>query len=114
MDTLVVPASPNGFQSVFLKEQRWYSFKLSQRALTELQYIAVYQTKPISAVTHYAEIERIELYQSKKYIAYFKKDSIREIGPIKYDNRALTAIQSPRYFNLETIKKSRFLKDLVG
>lgn len=114
MDTIVVPASPEGFQNVFLGQQCWYSFKLSKRAHEELQYIAVYQTRPISAITHFAKIERIELRQDKKYIAYLEKGTTREIGPIRYDHGALTAIQSPRYFNLEMIKKSKSLRDLVG
>ncbi len=114
LDTLVVPASPDGFQKVFLGEECWYSFKLSKRALNELKYICVYQTRPVSAITHYAEIDRIEPFQDKKYIAYFKAGTIKEIGPIRYEHSALTAIQSPRYFNFQKVVEASTLRDLVG
>ena len=113
-DTLVVPASPAGFENVFIGENAWHSFKLAKRALIELKYICVYQTKPVSAITHYAEIETIETTSNKKYIAYFKQNSVKPIGPIKYDHNALTAIQSPRYFNLIDILNAKTLRDLVG
>ena len=114
MDTLVVPASPAGFQRVFLGEECWHSFKLSRQALKDLKYICVYQTRPVSAITHLAEIDKIEKFSEKKYGAKFKKGTIREIGPIRYDHGALTAIQSPRYFSILDILNAKSLRDLVG
>lgn len=41
--------------------------------LSKIQYIAAYQVAPVSAITHVAEVERIEKYKDTgKYILYFK------------------------------------------
>lgn len=114
LDTLVVPATPEGFQKVFLGEQQWYAFKLSKTALNELKFLCIYQTKPVSAITHIAEIERLEIHEDKKYRAILKPNSIVDIGPIKYNSSSLTAIQSPRYFSLQKIIQAKSLTDLVG
>lgn len=64
IDTIVVPARKDGFDDVFIKENCWYAIKMSSSMIEQIKYIAAYQVSPISAVTHYAEIERIEKYDS--------------------------------------------------
>jgi hypothetical protein len=58
----VVPAQKDGFEKVFLGENSWYSVRISGGMLQKIKWIAAYQTQPVSAVTHYAPVARIEPY----------------------------------------------------
>ena len=59
---------------VFLGEDSWYAIRISSGMLDRIKYIAAYQTLPISAITHYAPIERIEPYrEGAKYNSYFPR-----------------------------------------
>lgn len=113
LDTIVVPANEDGFREVFLGENCWYRVRISSAMLERIKYIAAYQTAPISAITHYAEVARIEKYKdSGKYILHFK-DEAEEIGPIKLDaNRPGLAPQGPRYTTFEKLKKAKTLRDI--
>lgn len=83
MDTTVVPAKEEGFNKVFLGENCWYAIRMSSSMLDRIKYIAAYQTAPISAITHYAEVSKIERYENtNKYIVYFK-EAAKEMEHIK-------------------------------
>ncbi len=62
LNTIIVPAQEDGFKKVFLGENSWYAIRIGGGKLKDIKYIAAYQTAPISAVTHYAEVESIEPY----------------------------------------------------
>ena len=69
IDTIVVPANEEGFNDVFLGENCWYAIRISSSMIDRIKYIAGYQTSPISAITYYAEVTKIEKYKdSGKYI----------------------------------------------
>ena len=59
-DTVIVPAQKDGFEKVFLGEDCWYAIRISGGMLEKIKYIAAYQTQPVSAITHYAPVDRIE------------------------------------------------------
>jgi len=81
--------------------------------LQKLKYIAVYQKSPISAITHYAKIGRIEKYKDTgQYAIYFDGKPI-EIKPIKY-NVGSVAPQKQRYTTLKKILSSKYLSDILG
>ena len=61
-DTIIVPAQQEGFEKVFLGEDCWYAIRISGGMLDKIKYIAAYQTQPVSAITHYAPVSRIEPY----------------------------------------------------
>lgn len=79
-DTIVVPAKPDGFEKVFLKNNEWYSVAIYENKINSLKYIAAYISQTKQKITHYAEIDRIETspYDEKKKIIYFK-DSAKEL-----------------------------------
>ncbi|MEJ8553094.1 hypothetical protein [Tepidibacter sp. Z1-5] len=113
LDTIIVPAREDGFNEVFLGEDCWYSIRMSSSMINRVKYIAAYQTSPISAITHYAQISKIEKYDNtNKYIVYFK-DSAKEIKHIKLpkDNPRL-APQAPRYTNFNKMIKAKTLEDI--
>lgn len=114
LDTIIVPARADGFEKVFLGENRWFAIRMSSSMLDKVKYIAGYQVNPVSAITHYAEVERIEKYEdSTKYIIYFKA-SANKIGPIVLpkNNKGL-APQAPRYTSFKKLIKAKTMKDVL-
>ncbi len=113
LDTIVVPAQAEGFQSAFIETNAWWAIRISSSMLNRIKYIAAYQVAPVSAITHLAEVATIEKYKdTNKYIVYFK-DSAREINPIKLDTKKKgTAPQAPRYTTYEKLMKGKVLSDI--
>lgn len=115
MDTIVVPAREEGFKREFLGNSRFYAITISKSRLDKIRYIAAYQAAPVSAITHYAEIERLEEYQnSGKYILYFKGKA-KKIGPLKIApkaNRMVYAPQRPRYTSLKRLLAAKSMEDV--
>lgn len=81
-DTIVVPAQKDGFEETFIGEDCWYAIRISGGMLKNIKYIAAYQTDPVSAITHFAPVERIEHYgEGGKYKVIFSEKA-KAIGPI--------------------------------
>ena len=81
-DTIIVPAQKDGFEKCFLGEGCWYAIRISGGMLEKIKYIVAYQTAPVSAITHYAFVDRIEPYgESGKYKVIFSEKA-KAIGPI--------------------------------
>ena len=73
-NTVVVPARSDGFKRVFLGENCWHAIRISGGMINRIKYIAAYQTTPVSAVTHYAQVARIESYGNEgKYKLIFSE-----------------------------------------
>lgn len=115
LDTIIVPANEEGFNGVFLKRNCWYAIRISSAMLDRLHYIAAYQTAPISAITRYAEILKIEKYKDTgKYILFFKDQAI-DIGPISLLPKSkgkVRAPQAPRYTNFKKLLIAKTLDDV--
>lgn len=89
IDTILVAAEESGFKREFLGNNCWYAVAISSNMLNKIKYIAVYQKKPIKAVTYYAEVNHIEPYEdSGKYILYFngKAKKLRRPIPLNPKN----------------------------
>jgi hypothetical protein len=113
-DTVIVPAQKDGFERVFLGEDSWYAIRISGGMLDKLKYIAAYQTQPVSAITHYAPIDRIEPYgEGGKYKLIFSTKA-QPIGPIHFADAPPGAMQGPRYTTLEQLKSAKKITDLSG
>lgn len=110
-DTIVVPAKVDNFNKVFMGEKCWYGISLNPQMVSQLKYIAVYQSAPVSALTHWAEIERIVNSQSpKKWVITFK-GAPTEIGPISnkenyYPTGIKGMIIGPRYAAFEKLRNA--------
>jgi hypothetical protein len=82
LDTIVVPAHPKGFEEVFLGEKRWPNLKIDQKRKAYVRFIAVYQTRPVSTITHYVEVERFDpLEQKGRYTVIFKGEPKGNYSP---------------------------------
>lgn len=56
-DTIVVPAREQGFKEVFLGENRWSAIRIGAAMKEKIKFIAAYQIRPVSAVTHIADVK---------------------------------------------------------
>lgn len=111
-DTIVVPAQKDGFHSVFLGEDCWYAIRISGGMLDKIKYIAAYQTQPVSAITHYAPVARIEPYgEEGKYKLVFSEKA-KPIGPIPFGDAPQGAMQGPRYTTFAKLETARQISDL--
>ncbi|MGL5724388.1 hypothetical protein [Cetobacterium sp.] len=118
MDTIIVPSKPEGL-NYFLREKNWENIRILEKKISEIKYIALYQSSPISKITHYGVVKNIEKYKSHsyrgtyKYRIYFSIISrpldIRLDDPL---NRKLI-IQSPRYTSLEKLLKVNTISELL-
>ena len=113
-DTIIVPAKKDGFEEVFLGEDCWYAVRISGGMLDKIKHIAAYQSHPVSAITHYAPVSRIEPYgEGGKYKLVFS-ESAKPIGPIPYGDAPQGAMQGPRYTSFSRLQKARKLSDVLG
>jgi hypothetical protein len=113
-DTIVVPAQKDGFQDVFLGQDCWYAVRIAGGMLDKIKYIAGYQTQPVSAITHYAPVARIEPYgEGGKYKVVFLEPA-KPIGPIAYGGAPTGAMQGPRYTSFAKLQSATTLTDLIG
>jgi predicted DNA binding CopG/RHH family protein len=113
LDTIVVPAQAEGFQTAFIETNSWWSIRISSSMLNRIKYIAAYQVAPVSAITHVAEVAKIEKYKdTNKYIVYFK-DPAKEINHVLLDTKKKgTAPQAPRYTTYKKLMKAKVLSDV--
>jgi hypothetical protein len=113
-DTIIVPAQEEGFERVFLGQHCWHAIRISGGMLSKIKYIAAYQTQPVSAVTHYAPVDRIEPYgEGGKYKLIFS-DKPKKIGPVPFGDATPGAMQGPCYTTIEKLKSAKRLSDLIG
>ena len=108
IDTVIVPADKEGFESEFLANNCWYAISIGINMLDKLKYIVAYQKTPVGALTHYAEISNIELYKDTgKYIIYFKSPAVELSRKIPLNrNNPNKAPQSRVYTTFEKIRNA--------
>lgn len=112
-DTVVVPAQEGGFQKVFLGEDCWYAIRIGGGVLSKIKYIAAYQTTPVSAITHYAPVQRIESYGDEgKYRLIFAEPAKPLVKPIPFGDAQPGSMQGPRYTNLARLLSAKQVSDL--
>jgi hypothetical protein len=111
-DTIIVPAQKEGFEKVFLGENCWYAIRIAGGMLDKIKFIAAYQSQPVSAITHFAPIQRIEPYgEGGKYKLIFSEKA-KPIGPIPFADAPSGSTQGPRYTTFEQLRTAKKLTDL--
>jgi hypothetical protein len=113
VDTVVVPAREEGFQDVFLKENRWYAVRIHGTMRPQIEHIAAYRVAPVSAITHIAPVRSIEPWKdTDKFVLNFAQPA-KEIGPIPLVKGSRgKALQNLRYTNRQTIEQAKTLDDI--
>ena len=100
IDTVVVPAHDEGFESQFIANNNWFAIRLHGSIRPQIKYIAAYRIRPISAITHIAPIKDIQPYgDAGKYIVYFSEPATLLPAPLKMDskNGKIKTFQGLRY-----------------
>lgn len=114
VDTIVCPAREDGFKEAFLDQSAWWAIRLSPSLIPQLKWIAMYESKPVSAIRWIGKIQEngIKPYKNTgKYIIAVEDKS--EIEPIKLDpNKKGVAPQSPRYTTYEKLRGAKNISDL--
>jgi hypothetical protein len=115
IDTIIVPAKPDGFQETFIGEHRWYAVRIHGSVRSQIKYIAGYQVAPIQAVTHFARVKSVEPWEeSGKFVLNFEEPAT-PIGPIPLlKGGRVKAPQSIRYTTHDRLVKAKNLDELFG
>jgi hypothetical protein len=112
-DTIVVPARKEGFDRVFIGEDRWYAIRISAGMRDRIKYIAGYQIAPISAVTHIAEVSHVKPHGSNgKFEVVFKGPATKLKKPVKTKNGRY-APYGPIYVDSKKLLKAKHLEDAL-
>lgn len=111
-DTIIIAAQEESFYRVFLGENCWYPIRVGDEKLRTLKWIAVYQTSPISAITYFARITRIEKYlETGRYKILF--DEPEEFAsPIERGEMTVRAMQGQRYTTIAKLRRAKRISDL--
>ena len=113
LDTIIVPAKKDGFETVFLGEDCWHAIRISEKRLDKIKFIAAYQTRPASAITHYAPVSHIESHgKDGKYKVVFSGKA-KKIGPVPFGDARLGSMQGPRYTSFARLQNARKLTDVL-
>lgn len=109
---IVVPAKKDGFDEVFINMNCWYAIRISGGKLNQIKYIAAYQSAPVTAITHVAEVESIEPYgDTGKYKVNFK-GSAKPIKHIPFGDAKSGSMQGTRYSSYDKLMRADQLSDL--
>ena len=112
-DTIVVPAKKDGFEEVFLRQDCWHAIRIAGGKIPSIKYIAAYQGQPISAITHYAPVARIEPYGDKgKYKLIFSEPAT-EITAIPFGDAPPGYMQGTRYTSLSKLLAAKQVTELA-
>jgi hypothetical protein len=112
-DTIVVPARKEGYDRVFLGENKWRAIRVSAGMRDRIKYIAGYQVAPVSAVTHIAEVAQILPYGTDgKFEFIFKGPAQKLRKPIKVKNGRY-APYGPIYVQRSKLLKAKHLEDAL-
>lgn len=113
-DTVIVVAHEDGFQEVFLGRGCWYAVRMSADMVQKVRYIAAYRTAPVRAITHVAEVERIEPFEARgKYILYFRGVA-QPIETISFADAPSGSMRGVRYTSFDRLRRSRTRQELFG
>mgnify|MGYP001160579067 CR=1 FL=1 len=114
-DTLVCAAQEEGFNKAFLGQKAWWAVRINASYLTSIKYIAIYQVAPVSQITYYGKVQKIEPYlDTGKYIIYLSGNPIKLEKPVGLGINRHLKPQGPKYTRLSTIQKADTLDDIWG
>jgi hypothetical protein len=114
-DTVIVPAQQDGFERVFLGQHCWYAIRIGGGMLAKIKYIAAYQSNPVSAITYYAKVDRIEPYGDEgKYKLIFAGPAKALPQPIPFADATTGSMQGPRYTSLAELLAAKRVSDLFA
>ncbi len=116
-DTVVCPARDDGFASAFLGQRAWWAIRIGDASLPKIKYVAMYRVAPLSAITHYGEVAKIEPYLGGdagegKYKLLLKGEPVELPHPVGLGTNIHSKPQGPRYALLADILAAKTLADV--
>lgn len=112
-DTLVCAAKEDGFKRAFLDQKAWWAVRLNPNTIPHIKYIAIYQVAPISKITYYGKVSRIEPYEDTgKYKLYLNDDPIKLKNPVGIGRNPHLKPQGPKYAELKKILHAKTLDEV--
>jgi len=119
-DTVVLSSSGTGFEEVFLGqdndngEKCWYPCRISDARQTNLKYIAIYRGQPISAITHYAKINKIVFDHEKECkVCYFDGEPQELPNSIDLGCKDSCFFVGAKYTKLEHLLNAKTATDII-
>jgi len=111
-DTIVVSARKQSFENLFMDEKAWYPISISKQMRDKIKYIATYETTPISAITHYAKVEKIEEIspRGKCRVIFSKPKQLSRSIPL--DPSPAGTIQGIRYTTFKKLSEAKSVSEL--
>jgi hypothetical protein len=115
LDTVVCPVREEGFVRAFLGQHAYWAIRIAEKNRPKIKYIAMYQVAPISAITYWGEVARIEPYEnSGKFKLYLSGAPTRLDPPIGIGKNRNLKPQASKYTTIEAIKRAKSLDDVFG
>ena len=112
-DTLICAAKEDGFSQAFLGQKAWWAVRLNPKTITFIKYLAMYQVSPVSQITYYGTVDKIEPYGSTgKYKLILQGDPIKLDHPVGLGKNRHLKPQGPKYAKLSAIKRAKTLDDV--
>lgn len=116
-DTVILSSSGQGFEETFMGEIEspcWYPCNFSAERLPNLKFIAIYRSAPVSAITHYAKIKRIEFSEEKNCnVCYFEGTPIELPNKINLGNKPGCFFRGPKYTSLDSLLNAKTADDIT-
>ena len=113
IDTIVCAAREEGFNEVFLTENRWFAITINPIRIPKIKYIAMYEVKPISAIRYVGKVKEIKPYKNSGKYEVILEGPATKIKPIKLSSENPNlAPQAPRYTIKTLIDKASKLEDI--
>lgn len=112
---VIYPGHEDGFKQEFLDNNQWYPVRINASNIDKVEYIAIYISKPTSAITHYAKVlgyQSLKDYPGKYNVLLDKNKIIKLDNPVPLGNCSPVATRSPKYTTLEKLKKAKSFSDL--
>lgn len=114
-DTIVVPAKPENYKNIFKDQNCWHGVRIAKWRQEKIMHLAIYQTAPISKVTHYIHINEIHPWEgdNTKWELTFKGDChTLKSGIALASKNKKVIIRSLRYTTIEKVNKATCLEEL--
>lgn len=114
-DTVVFSAPEDAFKQMFLKEHAWKNVRINAAKIPYIRYVAVYISKPVSRITHYAKVnpQSFELDgESGRYTLRLEGEPVALENPVPLGSTPPAAARSPLYTTLQRLLAAREIIDL--